>query len=463
MNNLTRPLAVLSGARTPFCKAFTEMASLTAVELGTHSLQSAIKKLGITPDDLDEVIFGNVSGQPDSANLARVISLRSGVPEDRIAHTVNRNCASGMESIIAAWHSLLHQSTVNAKLGHAVKPRLVAAGGTESMSNIPMFFGTEAKEFWMRLARSKTLVQKLKAMASFRTRMFKPVVGIELGLTDPVSKMNMGQTAELLASDFAITRHEQDEFALSSHLRAANASKRCFMSGEIVAIDDSSAIGTGDASAMATMIAKDNGPRANQTLEQLAKLRPLFKRDLGSVTAGNSCPLTDGAATLILADAQAIAHHGQQLGETSLSGKPLGFIVDYEIAGCDPRRMGLGPVYAIAKLLDRTGYKLENFDRIEINEAFAAQVIACRRALESEKFCREHFGMMKPIGTLDPDRTNVNGGAIALGHPVGTTGTRLVLTLLRELRASGLRRGLATLCVGGGQGVAMIVETELEK
>lgn len=436
MNNSIRPLAVLAGARTPFCKAFTEMGPLTAVELGTHALDSAIKKSGITVNDLDEVIFGNVSGQPDSANVARVISLRAGVPEDRIAHTVNRNCASGMESIIAAWHSLLHQSTCKAKGGHTVKPRLIAAGGTESMSNIPMFYNNEGKDFWMRLARSKSLRQKLKTLVSFRTSMLRPVIGIELGLTDPVSKMNMGQTAELLASDFGITRLEQDQFALTSHLRAAAASKRCFISGEIVPINE--------------VVTKDNGPRPNQTVEQLAKLRPLFQRETGTVTAGNSCPLTDGAAALILGDAG------------SISQKPLGYLVDYEIAGCDPRRMGLGPVFAIAKLLSRTGRKLDDFDRIEINEAFAAQVIACRRALQSESFCREHFDLGKPIGLLNPDRTNVNGGAIALGHPVGTTGTRLILTLLRELRASGLRRGLATLCVGGGQGVAMIVETELE-
>jgi len=463
MSNSIRPLAVLAGARTPFCKAFTELESLTAVELGIHALDGVLKKSGVTANDLDEVIFGNVSGQPDAANLARVIALRVGVPEDRIAHTVNRNCASGMESIIAAWHSLLHQSTCKEKNGNTVKPRLIAAGGTESMSNIPMFFGQEAKDFWMRLARAKTISQKLKTFASFRTSMFKPVIGIELGLTDPVSKMNMGQTAELLANDFGITRREQDEFALSSHLRAAAASKRCFMSGEIVPLPVPNATNPGEASSAGATISKDNGPRSNQTIQQLEKLRPLFKRDTGTVTAGNSCPLTDGAAALILADALSITKNGHEFGEMMLPDKPLGYIVDYEIAGCDPRRMGLGPVFAIAKLLTRTGRKLDDFDRIEINEAFAAQVIACRRALESERFCREHFGLGKPIGSLDPDRTNVNGGAIALGHPVGTTGTRLVLTLLRELRASGLRRGLATLCVGGGQGVAMIVETEPEK
>jgi len=463
MSNHIRPLAVLAGARTPFCKSFTEMSPLTAVELGVHSLVGVMEKTGITANDIDEVIFGNVSGQPDSANLARVISLRAGVPEDRIAHTVNRNCASGMESVIAAWHSLQHQCTRTNKVSHSVKPRLIAAGGTESMSNIPMFFREEGKEFWMRLARSKTISQKLKVLASIRTNMFKPVVGIELGLTDPFSKMNMGQTAELLATDFGITRRDQDAFALASHLRASAASQRCFMSGEIVPISNPRASGEGDASNVSMMISKDNGPRPNQTVEQLEKLRPLFKRDKGTVTAGNSCPLTDGAAALVVADANSFIQYGHHIGGTIKIERPLGYITEFEITGCDPRRMGLGPVFAIAKLLARTGYKLNDFDRIEINEAFAAQVIACRLALESNSFCREHFSLSNPIGSLDPDRTNVNGGAIALGHPVGTTGTRLILTLLRELRASGLRRGLATLCVGGGQGVAMIVETELEK
>jgi len=326
-----------------------------------------------------------------------------------------------------------------------------------------MFFREEGKEFWMRLARSKTISQKLKVLASIRTNMFKPVVGIELGLTDPFSKMNMGQTAELLATDFGITRRDQDAFALASHLRASAASQRCFMSGEIVPISNPRASGEGDASNVSMMISKDNGPRPNQTVEQLEKLRPLFKRDKGTVTAGNSCPLTDGAAALVVADANSFIQYGHHIGGTIKIERPLGYITEFEITGCDPRRMGLGPVFAIAKLLARTGYKLNDFDRIEINEAFAAQVIACRLALESNSFCREHFSLSNPIGSLDPDRTNVNGGAIALGHPVGTTGTRLILTLLRELRASGLRRGLATLCVGGGQGVAMIVETELEK
>lgn len=463
MKNKIRPLAVLAGARTPFCKAFTDLQSLSAVQLGVQSLQGALTKAGLSAADLDEVIFGNVSGQPDSANLARVISLRGGVPEDRIAHTVNRNCASGMESIIAAWHSLAHQSLRPDSDGNDLKPRLIAAGGTESMSNIPMFYRQEGKELWMRLARSKTIGQKLRVLASARPYMFKPVVGIELGLTDPVSQMNMGQTAELLAKEFGISRGEQDDFALTSHQRAAEAAERCFLSGEIVPIEDDQASSDRSGEGSKKAIRMDNGPRANQTVQQLKKLKPLFKRDSGTVTAGNSCPLTDGAATLILADALSIRSHHQSAQETLSFANPLGYVVDYEIAGCDPRRMGLGPVFAIANLLKRTGMKISDFDRIEINEAFAAQVLACSRAMESKSFCSQHFGLHQPIGSLDFQRTNVNGGAIALGHPVGTTGTRLVLTLLRQLRAAGLRRGLATLCVGGGQGVAMVVETVLER
>jgi acetyl-CoA C-acetyltransferase/acetyl-CoA acyltransferase len=330
------------------------------------------------------------------------------------------------------------------------------------MSNIPMFFGERGKDFWMRLARSKTIGQKIKTLLGARASTFKPVVGIELGLTDPFSKMNMGQTAELLASDFNISRSEQDEFALLSHLRASAASQRCYMSGEIVPIANPRMPIKAGAIESDSMISKDNGPRANQTISQLEKLKPLFNRANGTVTAGNSCPLTDGSTALIVADARSFSERVNEFDGEIKAKTPLGYVIDYEIAGCDPRRMGLGPVFAIAKLLARTGFKLDDFDRIEINEAFAAQVIACRRALESKSFCAEHFGLAVPIGALDPDRTNVNGGAIALGHPVGTTGARLILTLLRELRASGLRRGLATLCVGGGQGVAMIVETELE-
>lgn len=278
---------------------------------------------------------------------------------------------------------------------------------------------------------------------SFRPRHFKPLVGIELGLTDPVSGLNMGQTAEVLAREFGISRQQQDEFALESHQRSEATQKACFFSGEIVPIH------TNGQAAQSMMFEKDNAIRYGQSIEQLAKLRPIFDRE-GTVTAGNSCPLTDGAACLALSNSD---------NDQSFSGPPIGYLTDYEIAGCDPRRMGLGPVYAIAKLLARTGLSINDFDYVEINEAFAAQVLACQAALGSKSFAQKELGRCEAIGQVDPSRLNVHGGAIALGHPVGTTGTRLILTLLRSLKRTGYRRGLASLCVGGGQGVAMIVET----
>jgi acetyl-CoA C-acetyltransferase/acetyl-CoA acyltransferase len=336
-----------------------------------------------------------------------------------------------MESIVAAWQSI-----------NEGRSELAIAGGTESMSQVPMLWSSEAQAKWLQMARAKTVRQKLSALTSFRPRHFKPVVALELGLTDPTCGLNMGQTAELLAEKFNITRAEQDQFALESHLKAEAAQQACFLSGECRAV-----VHVGDKT-----IDKDNAIRKGQSIEQLKKLRPIFKR-AGSVTAGNSCPLTDGAAALLLASMNQAE---------KLSSKPLGYITGYAIAGCRPDHMGLGPVHATAKLLKNTGLSLEDFDLVEINEAFAAQVIACQRAFACESYAKSELGMAGAVGELRPEITNIHGGAIALGHPVGTTGTRMILTLLRSLRAAEKRRGLATLCIGGGQGLSMIVETDLE-
>ena len=429
------PIAVLDGARTPFCKAFTSLADFSAVELGVHAVTaavhaSAIKQESLSIRDIDEIVMGNVAGPADAANIARVIALQAGHPKDRIAHTVNRNCASGMESILAGWQAI-----------ESGRAQWVVAGGTESMSNIPLLYRPEAARLWARLARSKSMLGRLKTLASFRPRHLKPLVGIQMGLTDPVSGLNMGETAEVLAKEFAIRREDQDAFALISHQRAAAAQEKCFLSGEIAPIERASG----------ETLSRDNGPRVNQSMAQLGRLAPIFRSD-GTVTAGNSCPLTDGAAAVVLTSVEQ-AKRGE---------KPLGYITDYAIAGCDPHRMGLGPVYATAKLLDQSGLSMIDFDLIELNEAFAAQVLACERAAASADFAKQELGRTKPLGEFPTDRMNIHGGAIALGHPVGTTGTRLVLTLLRALRETGGRRGLATLCVGGGQGVAMIVESDLE-
>ena len=436
-----KPLAILNGMRTPFCKAYGEMADIHAVELGTAAVAAALNKTSITANDVDEVVMGNVSGPPDAANVARVIALNAGIPQDRVAHTVNRNCASGMESILSAWQIL--------REGRA---KTIVAGGTESMSNIPLLVRSDAARLLLELGRAKSLTSKLKVVAKLRPRHFRPVPGVLLGLTDPFCGLNMGQTAEVLAREFAISREDQDRFALDSHIKAAAARERCFLSGEIAPfrLTDGEHNNSDKVSKQA-VIEKDNGPRANQAIKALQKLRPIFDTD-GTVTPGNSCPLTDGAAAVVLTNADAV---------DLKSDKPLGYVTSYAIAGCAPSRMGLGPVYATAKLLRQTGLQLHNFDLLEINEAFAVQVLACLAAFESDAFATRELGLTKAMGAFPNDRLNVHGGAIALGHPVGTTGTRMVITLLRALREKGLHRGLATLCVGGGQGVAMVLETEI--
>jgi acetyl-CoA C-acetyltransferase/acetyl-CoA acyltransferase len=422
-------IAILEGVRTPFAKAFGALASVPADVLGRLATVAVLQRANLRPDQIDQVVFGNVAPPADAANIARVIALRAGIPQDRIAHTVHRNCASGMEAI-----------TTSAQLIQLGDAKTVVAGGTESMSRIPLLYNPEAAALYLRLGRAKSFWQRLLTFLQFRPRHFKPILAVQQGLTDPVSGLIMGATAEILAEEFQITREEQDAFSLTSHQRATAAQKNGVLSEEITPIP---------ADVAGTPVNEDIGPRAEQTLEALAKLKPFFK-DGGTVTVGNSCSLTDGAAAVVLMPDEAARAEGRQ---------PLGYLRAYAYAGCDPRRMGLGPAYATSKLLEHTGLNLSDIDLIELNEAFAAQVIANERAFASPDFATKELGRSTPLGTLDRARLNVNGGAIALGHPVGATGTRLVITLLRELKRRRLYRGLATLCVGGGQGAALLLET----
>jgi acetyl-CoA C-acetyltransferase/acetyl-CoA acyltransferase len=422
------PLAVVAGMRTPFAKAFGALAKVPADALARFAVEATLASAGARPESIDEVVFGNVAGQPDASNIARVVALRSGIPMDRIAHTVNDNCASGIESIVEGWQALAE--------GRAER---IIAGGTESMSNVPLLWNRRFVEFLMHWRRARWW-RKVAMLGRVRPNFFKPVVALELGLTDPTCGLNMGQTAERLAQEFDIPREEQDRYAMLSHQRAVAAWKRGFFAGEVTPLSAEQSKGP--------PLDADTGPRPNQSMEALAKLPPLFDSKKGTVTAGNSCPITDGAAAVLLSTSR---RDGER--------EPLGYVRGYAMAGCDPSRMGLGPVYATSKLLRKTGLKLSDFELIELNEAFAAQVLACRCAFASNAFAKKELGRDEAIGEIDPDRLNVNGGAIALGHPVGTTGTRLIITLLRALRERGLRRGLATLCVGGGQGAAVWVET----
>ncbi|MGE0377266.1 MAG: acetyl-CoA C-acyltransferase, partial [Planctomycetaceae bacterium] len=343
------PLAVVAGVRTPFAKAFAALAGFPADELGRLAVEGALARCGLSGSDVEETVFGNVAGPPESANVARVIALRAGIPHDRPAHTVNRNCASGMESILSAWQIV--------REGRA---DVVVAGGAESMSNVPLLWDPRMQA-WLLEFRKASTTGKLRLLAKLRPRDFKPVFGLELGLTDPVCGLNMGQTAEVLVREFGITREAQDCFALESHRRAAAAWESCFFKDELtpVPIPDGKPL------------EKDVGYRANQSLEALAKLRPFFDAREGSVTAGNSCPITDGAVALVVMSARTARSRGLE---------PLGYLRGYAVAGCDPRRRGLGPVFATHKLLQSSGLSLDDFDLVEINEAFAAQVLACLQA-----------------------------------------------------------------------------------
>ena len=423
------PTWLLGGIRTPFVKAGGDFKRLPVYELGRIAVGELLARQEVDPAQIDEVILGNCAQPAEAANVARITALRAGIPEAVPGFTVHRNCASGMEAVADAIYRIA-----------AGDARLVLAGGMESMSQIPLQYTFEYAEWLGGGARAKTPLQRLGAFARFRPRLLAPRIALAEGLTDLVCGLNMGQTAEVLSQEFHVTRRQQDEFALLSHQRAIAARER--LREEIVPVFVPPAY---------EAVADDIGPREGQTLEALARLKPYFDRRNGTVTVGNSCQVTDGAAALLIAD------------EATAQRWPvpaLGRIRSFAFAGLAPGRMGLGPVYAMAKALDRAGLGLEDMELIEINEAFAAQVLGCLAAARSPDFARAELGRDRALGEIPLDRLNVNGGAIALGHPVGSSGARLLLTLLMEMRRRGLKRGIAALCVGGGQGAAFVLERD---
>lgn len=428
--NQKAQVAIVSGVRTPFAKAGTNLKDCSAVHLGVTASQEALAQIDLAAKSVDEVVFGNAGTPANAANISRVIALRSGFPESISAYTVHRNCASAMEAVAQGC----------LKIGSGLCETMLV-GGTESMSNMPLLFGDEMKELFAGLTFAKSPAEKLQAVTAFRPQMLKPVVAIMEGLTDPISGLNMGQTAEILARDFHITREAQDQYALRSHQRAAQADSSGRFAKEITPIVLEPEY--------REFLAKDIGPRANQSLESLRKLKPFFDRENGTITPGNACPITDGAAALVLMNEEKARAEGREV---------LARITAFAFTGCDPKRMGLGPVYSTAKVLKDTGLTLKDFDIIELNEAFAAQVIANQMAFASKKYCQEKLGQGAELGELNDDILNVNGGAIALGHPVGATGARLILTTMIEMKQRQLKRGLATLCIGGGQGAAFVLE-----
>ena len=422
-------IAIVAGVRTPFCKAGGVMRDIEADDLGAYIVTELMARSGVPLTMVDDVIFGNVIQPPEKANIARIIGVKAGIPIKVPAFTVNRNCASGLEAITTGADRIIR--------GHA---QVVVAGGTESMSTCPIAIRKKYRDFLQRLSKAKSFLEKLSVLCKFRLSFLVPEFP---EISDPLCSLNMGQTAELLAREFCISREEQDKFALRSQQRAERAIAKGLLADEIVPMPVPPAY--------TNVQSQDEGPRANQTLEALAKLKTIFDSITGTVTAGNSSQVTDGAAAVLLMT---------ESKAKSLNLEPLGYIRDYVAAGLQPSRMGLGPAFAISKLLDKTGMKLSDFDLIEINEAFAAQVLAVVKACGSDDFARKELGKDRAVGVIDIDKLNINGGAIALGHPLGASGTRLVITLLKELRRINKNTGLVSLCIGGGQGQAAVLEVK---
>jgi len=422
-----RKIYVVDGARTPFLKARGEPGQFSASDLAVACARPVLARQPFPASDLDEVIVGCVIPAADEANIARLIALRLGCGKRVPAHTVQRNCASGLQAVAAAAERIA--------LGRA---NLVLAGGTEAMSRAPIQWNPAMVGWLGKMLRARQPLDRVRALARFRPAYLKPVYSLLLGLTDPLVKLSMGQTAEILAHRFGLSREAQDVYALQSHRRLAAAFDAGDMRAEVETLYD----------ANEHFYVEDSGLRRDTDLERLGQLKPVFDRKYGSVTSGNSSQVTDGAAMLLLASEAAVKRHGLSV---------LGEWVDHEWAGVDPSQMGLGPVHAVAQLLARQNLKMRDLQQMELNEAFAAQVLACQAAWDSAQYARAELGMEAPLGALDPALLNPEGGAISNGHPVGASGARLVLHLLHALKRKGGGQGVATLCIGGGQGGAMLL------
>ena len=423
-----KTIYVVDGARTPFLKAQKGPGPFAASDLATQAGRALLLRHPFLPSDLDEVILGCAAASPDETNIGRMVALRLSCGDKVPGWTVMRNCASGMQALDSAM--------ANIQLGRS---ELVLAGGVDALSRAPLLYNETMVRWFAGMMSMRTVNAKFRHFLKLRpAALLSPVIGLMKGLTDPVVGLLMGQTAENLAWKFGINRQQMDEFAVRSHQRAlAGVAAGHFE--EIVPVVDT----------QGKVYAEDDGVRADASMAGMAKLKPFFDKKYGNITAANSSQITDGAAWLILASEEAVKKW--QL-------KPLGKIVDSEWAGLDPALMGLGPVHASTPILQRHRLALNDIDAWELNEAFAAQVLGCQAAWQSDEYCREQLGLSAALGALDDEKLNVDGGAVAIGHPVGASGARIVLHLLHVLRRKQLKRGIATICIGGGLGGAMLVE-----
>ena len=422
-----QPIYVVDGARSPFLKAKGAPGVFAASDLATQAGRALLLRQPFAPSDLDEVILGCAAPSPDETNIGRMVALRLGCGNKVPGWTVMRNCASGMQALDSA--------IANIQVGRS---QLVLAGGVDALSRAPLLFSDAFVKWLSGWYAARSGGAKLATLKKFQFASLAPVIGLLKGLTDPVVGLSMGQTAENLAWRFGITRQQMDEFSARSHHRTIAAKERQAF-GEIIPLLDNDG----------KVYGEDDGVRADSSVTNLAKPRPVFDKPYGNITAGNSSQVTDGASWLLLASEAAVEKHKLQ---------PIGRILDTQWAGLDPAQMGLGPVHAATPILQRHGLGLNDLDLWEINEAFAAQVLGCIAAWNDEAYCREQLGT-GTWGVLDQEKLNVDGGAIAIGHPVGASGARIVLHLLNALKARNKKRGMASICIGGGQGGAVLVET----
>jgi acetyl-CoA C-acetyltransferase len=421
---------IVDGNRTPFLKA-NGIGPFTAADLAVEAGSVLLNRLPISPADIDELIIGCAIPSPDESNIARIIALRLGCGENVPAYTVMRNCASGMQALDSAAMQIANG-----------RSQLILAGGTDAMSHAPLLFNRKMTAWLVSWMGAKSFRKRIGLLTEFRPAFLAPVIALLRGLTDPVVGLNMGETAEELAFRFQISREEMDFFSCESHKKLAQAYAEKRMNEVTPTIDNKGQLYT-----------QDTGIRPDSTIEKLGTLKPFFDKKYGMVTAGNSSQISDGACLLLLAGAEAIQKHNLPV---------LGKIVDSQWSALNPSEMGLGPVHAATPIMKRHHLKPNDFDCWEINEAFAAQVLACLAAWNDDEYCKTHFKLKEAMGAPALEKLNQAGGAIAAGHPIGASGARIVLHVLQQLKQNQGHRGMASICIGGGQGGAMYLERVTE-
>ncbi|VAW70339.1 3-ketoacyl-CoA thiolase @ Acetyl-CoA acetyltransferase [hydrothermal vent metagenome] len=423
-----RTVYIVDGKRTPFLKAKGKPGPFLASDLAVAAARPLLLQNEINLSELDEVIVGCVMPTADEANIARIIALRLDIPQSVPAWTVQRNCASGMQALDCAYQNILHG-----------KADLILAGGTEAMSRAPVLYNDLMVNWLSLIMSARTFGKKAAAITKLRPAYFKPIIALIRGLSDPIVGLSMGQTTEEIAYRFGITREQMDAYAMASHQRLAAATDNGHLH-EIEPVYDNAG----------AYFDYDDGIRRDSSMPGLAKLKPYFDRKYGLVTPANSAQITDGAAMLLLASEKAVEKHKLPV---------LAKITDSEWAGLNPSQMGLGPAHAMAPIMQRNKLKVDDINFWEINEAFAGQVLGCIEAWKQQDYCKNELGLKTALGEIPHEKLNVDGGGVSLGHPVGASGARIVLHLANTLKRNKAQRGIASLCIGGGQGGAMMIES----